>query len=170
MKYRKIALTAAAFMMILSAGAGKAWAYFTTYTQASGGGLVQLGNQTHATETVDSWTKHLTISNDSASGPVYVRAKAFSSVYSLEYNGGGSWSPGEEEYYYYNEILPAGGETETLDIHIQNVPGEAKDSESFNVVVVYESVPVCYREDGTPYADWSGKQESGTWEGGGDGQ
>ena len=32
-----------------------------------------------------------------------------------------------------------------------------EDGESFQVIVVYESAPVLYKSDGTPYADWSAK-------------
>ena len=32
----------------------------------------------------------------------------------------------------------------------------------FNVVVIYESTPVMYREDGTPYADWNVVLDNGT--------
>lgn len=38
-----------------------------------------------------------------------------------------------------------------------NEPGQTKpeDGESFNVIVIYESTPVRYDENGEPYADWS---------------
>ena len=39
------------------------------------------------------------------------------------------------------------------------------DQGSFNVVVIYETTPVLYREDGTPYADWSAKVDAKTVEG-----
>ena len=37
-----------------------------------------------------------------------------------------------------------------------------KDGLTFNVVVIYESTPVLYREDGTPYADWNAVLDSGS--------
>ncbi len=168
MKYKNIFLAAAAGMLILSAGAGSAWAYFTTYTEAAGGYAIQLGSQSEVTETLDSWTKHVTVTNDASSGPVYVRAKAFSGgSYPLTYSDSDNrWTLGEEGYYYYSEILLAGEASGPLDIHIDGVPQKVKDGENFNVVVVYESTPVCYREDGTPYADWSMILDNGTTEGG----
>lgn len=169
MKHKNILLAAVACMLILSAGAGSAWAYFTTYTQASGGYQIRLGSRSTAEEEVGDWTKHVTVSNDGASNqPVYIRAKAFSgSRYELTYSSAGNkWNPGEDDYYYYSDIVEPGAATEALDIRIHGVPGEVKGGDSFNVVVVYESTPVCYQEDGTPYADWNQILENGTTEGG----
>ncbi len=170
MKYKNIILAATACMLVLSAGAGSAWAYFTTYTEASGGYAIRLGSQSTAEEEVGDWTKHVAVSNDAASSqPVYIRVKAFAgSQNPLTYSSeSGKWSRGEEEYYYYNDIVEPGGKTEVLDIKIDGVPVEVEDGDSFNVVVVYESTPVCYHEDGTPYADWSRILDTGsTTEGG----
>ena len=47
-------------------------------------------------------------------------------------------------------------ETAVLKIQILHVPEEdVKQGTNFNVVVVYESTPVLYDEDGNPYADWT---------------
>lgn len=170
MKHKNILLAAAACMLILSAGAGSTWAYFTTYTQAGGGYQIRLGSRSEAQEEVADWTKHVTVSNDGASNePVYIRAKAFSgSQYDLTYSSvGNKWSLGEGDYYYYSDIVEPGMATEALDIKIQGVPAETEDGDSFNVVVVYESTPVCYQEDGTPYADWSIVLDNGSTQEGG---
>lgn len=171
MKHKNIFLAVTACMLILSAGAGSAWAYFTTYVEAGGGYAIQLGSQSTVDETLDSWTKHVTITNDAASGPVYVRTKAFAgSQYPLEYSSeSGKWTEGKDGYYYYSDILDSGEAAEVLDIKINDVPAnptESEDGESFNVVVVYESTPVCYKEDGTAYADWSNLLDHGVTEGG----
>lgn len=168
MKCKNILLSAAAGMLILSAGAGSTWAYFTTYTEARGGYPIQLGSQSRVEEEVGEWTKHVTVSNDeNSSQPVYIRVKAFSgSQYALTYSSSGAWSPGEDGYYYYSGIVEPGGTTEVLDIKIEGVPADAKEGDSFNVVVIYESTPVCYQEDGIPYADWSMILDNGTTEGG----
>lgn len=42
--------------------------------------------------------------------------------------------------------------------------------DSFDVIVVQECVPVSYREDGTPYADWNRKIEDGKETGEEDGE
>lgn len=167
-KCKNVLLAMTACMLILSAGAGSAWAYFTTYTEARGGYTIRLGSQSTVTETLDRWTKHVTVTNDEASGPVYIRAKAIAgSQYVLAYSSAdGKWTQGADDFYYYSDIVEAGGSTEILDIRIDNVPTEAKDGDSFNVVVVYESTPVVYR-DGEAVADWNGELITGSTEEGG---
>lgn len=168
MKYKNVLLAMTACMLILSAGAGSAWAYFTTYTEARGGYAIRLGSQSTVTETLDSWTKHVTVTNDAASGPVYIRTKAFAgSQYELTYySANGKWTLGDDGFYYYRDIVEAGGSTEGLDIRIDNVPAEVKDGDSFNVVVVYESAPVIYK-DGEATADWNAELITGSTEEGG---
>lgn len=168
MKCKDFLLAAAACMLILSVGAGSAWAYFTTYTEAQGGYAIQLGSQSTVTETLDSWTKHVVITNDAASGRVFIRARAFAgSPYELNYSSaGGKWTLGADGFYYYSDVVEAGGSTETLDIKIDHVPAEVKEGDSFNVVVVYESTPVVYK-DGEAVADWAAELiTGGTAEGG----
>ena len=75
----------------------------------------------------------------------------------------GKWTPGEDGYYYYADIVEGGQTTEPLDVKIENIPEDAKD---FNVIVIHESTPVQYDEDGKPYADWNIKLDSGEVEGG----
>lgn len=148
---KTICLTAAALTMTMGLSVGTALAYFTTYAEASGGVALDLGFTTTVPgETVDDWTKHVTISN-TGDYDCYVRVRAFAgNAYTLQYSGG-NWTLGTDGYYYYNEIVPAGGSTGTLDIVIAG----AVDGQSFNVVVVQECTPVQYDEDGSPYADWN---------------
>ena len=54
-------------------------------------------------------------------------------------------------------MVPAGGETQELRIGIDHMDRE----ESFNVIVVQESTPVLYDEQGNPYADWNRVMDSG---------
>lgn len=150
--------------MVLTAGLTDAGAYFTTYTEAEGGYPVEFGDTTTVEETVSNWTKHLRITNQAESGPVYVRARAYcGSLYSLSYESESEyWSrtSDEEGFYYYNKILEAGETTEELLIRIADIPQDT--SASFNVIVVYESTPVQYDENGNPYMDWSLKLDSVT--------
>ena len=74
--------------------------------------------------------------------------------------------PGSDGYYYYTPIVNAGETTTILKVLIGNVPEDVKEGDEFNVIVIYETTPVQYREDGTPYADWSVKLTTGTTEGG----
>ena len=87
MKKTKYFLTLLAATTIVSAGIGKAWAYFTTYTEASGGYRIDLGDRTEITEEFEDWTKHVEISCEEGSEPVYIRARAFCTEYPLEYRG-----------------------------------------------------------------------------------
>ena len=105
------------------------------------------------------WTKHVTIQN---TGDVdcFVRVRAFAGE---KYQDGltyaddnGKWSPGEDGYYYYSDVVPAGGEAEELRIGVNNMDSE----ESFNVIVVQESTPALYDEQGNPYADWNRVMDS----------
>ena len=145
-----------AVCLILSAGIGSATAYFTTYSTAEGGQLLDLGDSTKIEEQVSNWTKHLKISSDKESEPVFVRARAIcGSQYALVYSGGDGWSDGGDGWWYYGPILYAEGSTTVLDVKIENIPEDAKEGDSFNVVVYYQSTPVLYDENGTPYADWS---------------
>ncbi|MCI9006668.1 MAG: hypothetical protein HFI13_00980 [Lachnospiraceae bacterium] len=152
-----------ALVCVMTAGIDRAWAYFSTYAEASGGISLRLGDETEIEEKFSSWVKHVTISNKEGSEPVYIRAKAFSgSSYTLEYSGEG-WEPGEDGYYYYKDSVPGGGSAKELSVRIGNVPEEElKDGLTFNVIVIYESTPVLYREDGTPYADWNAVLDSGS--------
>lgn len=59
--------------------------------------------------------------------------------------------------------MPGGKTAKELSVRIGNVPEEElKDGLTFNVIVIYESTPVLYREDGTPYADWNAVLDSGS--------
>lgn len=167
MKKKNVLLAALAVSLTLSAGAGSAWAYFTTYANASGGYTLSLGDKTTVSENFSSWTKHVVITSQADSKPVYVRAKAFcGSDYELVYSGSDKWSPNSDGYYYYSDILNGGDSTDALDVKIENIPEEVKNGDSFNVVVIYETTPVRYHEDGTPYADWTAELNTGTVEGG----
>lgn len=170
------ALALAALTAVAFAGIGEAWSYFTTYAEAAGGYTIQLGDRTEITEEFTDWTKHVVIENVESSEPVYIRARAFcGSQYTLVYSGEG-WTQGSDGYYYYGNIVNGGASTGQLDIRIENIPADPEEMERFNVVVIYESTPVKYHEDGTPYTveetDWSelldtGSTVSGGTEGGG---
>lgn len=160
MKRRNLFLAVFAAAAVLAGSAGNAWAYFTTYVEAQGTQTIALGDETTIEEpTVANWVKHVVITSDADSEPVYVRAKAFTgSKYPLVFSdANGKWTPGEGEYYYYSDILNAGEKTEELLIKISDVPDTVKDPMELNVAVIYETTPVLYDEDGNPYADWNGK-------------
>jgi len=170
-KKKTLFLSALAAGMVLLSGMGSAWAYFTTTTSAAGGYPLNLGSSTEVTEEFSAWTKRVSIENEAGSQPVYVRARAFSgSEYELVYSDeGGLWSPGGDGWWYYGRAVGGGESTEELRVRISNAPEEPEEG-SFNVVVVYESTPVRYKEDGGAYSaldsDWTAKVDSGSTEGG----
>ena len=113
-------LTAAIVLgMISGISVGSAQAYFTTYATARGGHTLHIGNQSQIKEEFSRWTKHISLEN-TGNTESYVRVKVFAgSVYGLEYSGSGQWRAGEDGYWYYDEILPAGGVTDVLDVRIE---------------------------------------------------
>lgn len=168
-KYFPGVLALAAVCAVASAGIGKTWSYFTTYTEAAGGYPIQLGDRTDITEDFTEWTKHVTIANEPGSEPVYIRAKVFcGSQYTITYSGEG-WTWNEEDgYYYYNYAVEGGKSTESLNLKIDGIPENPEDLERFNVVVIYESTPVKYHEDGSAYTveetDWDEILDTGSTE------
>ncbi len=150
---RKIGLTAAAVILAGGVSIQGAMAYFTTYASAEGSQTLELGATTEIEEDFKDWTKEIKIQN---TGDVdcYVRVKVFAgSQFTIDYSGyEDAWSKGEDDYWYYNDVVPVGGSTSALLATI-NLPSDFE--EDFNVAVVQECTPVQYNEDGTPYADWS---------------
>ena len=153
-----------AVVMILGAGIGTAYGYFTTYTEAAGGYTIWLGDETEIEETFSAWTKHVIIASEEDSQPVYIRAKAFcGSEYELEYiDESGKWTLEADGYYHYSDIVYGGESTEELLVRIGNIPEEITEPAEFNVVVIYESTPVRYDTAGNPYADWTVTLDSGS--------
>lgn len=156
---KTLGLAGAALFLTAGLSVGSAMAYFTTYTQVSGGVSLSLGTtSTIPEETVEDWTKHVTIEN---TGDIdcFVRVRAFAgSQYqnSLVYSGE-NWSLAADGYYYYSEILSPGETSGELLIAIDNM----ESNQSFNVIVVQESAPVIYDENGNPTGDWDHILDSG---------
>lgn len=156
---KTLGLAGAALFLTAGLSVGSAMAYFTTYTQVSGGVSLSLGTtSTIPEETVEDWTKHVTIEN---TGDIdcFVRVRAFAGSqyqYSLVYSGE-NWSLAADGYYYYSEILSPGETSGELLIAIDNM----ESNQSFNVIVVQESAPVIYDGDGNPIGDWDHILDSG---------
>lgn len=160
---KSLCLAAAALALTASLSVGSAMAYFTTYATAEGGVAVSLGTTvTEPQETVSDWTKHITIQN-TGDYDCFVRVKVFAGS---KYQSGlvfsdedGKWSPGEGDYYYYSDVVPAGGSSGELQVKINFDYEEVK--EDFNVIVAQECTRVLYNEEGNPYADWNVIVDSG---------
>lgn len=154
-KYGKlIVMSAAALCMTAALTIESSLAYFTTYVSAGGGGVVNLGSSTVIDEEVEEMTKLITITNPSDRSDCFVRVKVFSGTeVTATVSGDGNWRHGENDYWYYTPVLPAGASTTVLNAKI-NVP-EGFDKDNFNVVVVQECTPVVYDENGNETADWN---------------
>lgn len=156
MKQKKIIpLLTAALVLIAGMTMQSAMAYFTTYVSAKGGHVINMGAETIIEEEVSEMTKHISVQNTSAENDCYVRVKVFcGSQFSVDVSSSsGLWEQrGNDGYWYYTRIVPAGAKTEILDAKI-NVPEGLKDS--FNVAVVQECTPVVYDEAGNATADWN---------------
>lgn len=142
-------------------------AYFTTYVTAKGGYEVSWKHREDINEEFRDWSKYITITSEAGSVPVYVRVKAFAgSTYGLVYEGDGWTYSSADGYCYYNSVLQGGGTAAGLRVGIDNVPVNPKDGMDFNVVVVYETIPVQYGADGSMIApqdaDWTQRKTSQT--------
>lgn len=147
MKHRSFWMGVLALMLVLFVSIGAAQAYFTTYVTAQGGYVIRQG--VHFEESFYDWTKHIVITSDEGTEPVYVRVRAYySTSLSLQTSGDG-WVQ-EGEWWYYTQPLTAGQSTAPLDMKILNIPDDASDGDDLNVVVVYEYAPVKYDADGLP--------------------
>ena len=159
---KSIFLTAVAAVLLLSLSVGTVMAYFTTYATAQGGVEIDLGfTETEIDESVVDGQKEIKLEN-TGDYDCYVRLKALigdaykdSLVYS-EPDDAGKWIPGADGYYYYNDIVEAGGITSQINVGF-TLPEATVDSipADFNVIIIQENTPVLYDEDGTPYADWN---------------
>ena len=135
-KWKVLAIIAA--IAVLMASIGSAVAYFSTSAKTSGEQPVSLG--TEIEETVTDWTKHVTVSTDQDSFPVYVRVRAFTdSRFMLTYSwSGDDWKDEGDGFYYYSKVLYASESTTELDVNINNIPKDLKEGFDFNVIVIYE--------------------------------
>ncbi len=174
MKKRSMILAALMAAVVLGAGIGSARAYFTTYAEAEGGCVVKLGDTTTLKEDVVDLHKAVSITSEDSSEPVWVRARAYYGEGELHINEEGSerysskWSLGADGWWYYSDVLMAGESTEVLVVSIQGVEVSEEDLlnpskvEDFDVIVVYESIPVEYDENGVPLdPDWDARIDDG---------
>lgn len=171
MNKRKLVLILLVFALITCANIQPAIAYFTTFTYAKGSHPIYLRDTTRIEEQFSNMTKHVRISSDANSEPVWVRAKvfyAYQGIDEIKINEAGNpkWQEGETDdngyvYYNYSDPLPGGGKTDELTVTIYAKSKEIinpDDGDQYNVIVTYESTPVRYDEDGNRLpADWNTK-------------
>ena len=165
MKNRKIILTLLVFALVISANIQPAIAYFTTYTYAVGGCPIYLRDTTRIEETFSQRVKHIRISSDANSEPVWVRAKVFFAYQGVDSvvvsSESGKWVEGEKDengyvFYYYTEPLLGGEKTDELTATINFKEGVTPaEGDNFNVIVIYESTPVRYSDTTYTDAKWN---------------
>ena len=145
-----IAVLAGALLLLASIGA--AHAYFTSYVTAKGELTVSLGNQIEYYEEVKGLEKTIKINNTGAHD-CFGRVKVLApDGYSITKTSGSEWTQGDDGYWYYGPIIPAGQmTTDALVVSIGNVP--QSQPLNFDVVVIEEAIPVVFDENGNP--DWS---------------
>ena len=153
---KSLCLAAAAFTLAAGVSVGGTMAYFTTYITASGGAEIKLGTSTIVPdEEVVNMEKQIAVKN-TGDFDCFVRVKVFAGD---KYQPGlkftpdaeGTWSQGDDGYYYCSQIVPKGGVSNTFTVKIDDMDSE----DDFNVIVVQECTAVLYDENGKPYADWN---------------
>ncbi len=150
---KALCLAAAGLVLVGGASVGSAYAYFTTYTEASGGVLFEMGaTKTEIHEEVEDGMKIVSIEN-TGDYACYVRVTAFAgSEYTLTYKDGGSrkWTNGGDDYWwYYSDLVQPGETTGTLNIKIPaDLFNDLTDEKDLNVIVVQECAPESYDENG----------------------
>lgn len=169
-------LAAAAFVLTVSAAAGRTMAYFTTNVTAVGKGQIHLapGTAEIREEEVVEWRKHITVTN-TGERDCFVRLRVFAGEQErLTFLPGAKWKKGTsaDEYgsafYYYQEILPAGSTTEEFQVQISH-EGLTDD---LDVIVVQECTPADLYEPGMDpeQAEWTAKTETVRMISGNDGE
>lgn len=164
-KITNIISAALAVGLVCISSVQNANAYFTTHVTAKGGYEVSWRHREEITEEFVDWNKYITITSEDGSVPVYVRVKAFAgNGYQLVYEGNGWTYNNADGYCYYGSVLQGGGTATGLRVGINNVPVNPKEGMDFNVVVIYETIPVQYGTDGSMVepekADWTQRKTS----------
>ena len=159
---RTICLAAAAVALTGTLAVGSAYAYFTTYSEAKGNVVFELGEtRTEPHEEVIGGKKIVSIEN-TGDYDCYIRIRAYAgNNYKLTYEDGGSgkWYDGKDGYWYYKDILTVGSTSKTSKtvnvILPQELLKDVTDEKDLNVIVIQECTPVQYHDNGEPYADWN---------------
>ena len=138
---KHILLAAVMAAVLLCLNAGPAYGYFTANSRAEGTLVIApLNIVPH--ETIAEREKQLIFSNEVNSTAAYVRARGFCGDDSaLEYTAQSGWTDGGDGWWYYDPMLEPEQSTSALTIGFSRViPESPRMNDSFNVVVVYESI------------------------------
>lgn len=163
-------LLAAAVMLVMSASMGAAWAYFTTYTAAKGGMVLHMGHEEKVRESYKNWKKTINIQSTEDSRPVYIRARGYyAGEGELSYSSGsGNWEMRGDWMYYTRTLNPGKSLEDSGDELVVEipVPSNEKDKDTFNVIVVYETMEAIYGPDpaSTDPLSWDDEAVMDRWE------
>lgn len=164
MKRRTHILALLAMVLVLGAGIGPAWAYFTDTTTVQGSLPISVEPTTTITEENGPGTKTIRIQNTSQAVNVWVRARVYAAFELGADAAGTGWSGQINDWYEYGDPVAPGAETEPLKVTFKlkrkydpkENPTGAQPDDEFNVIVVYESIPVEYDESGNVLpANWN---------------
>jgi len=182
MKNKSVILSLLAAVLIMCAVIVPAKAYFTANSNADGSVGLDFQSRTEIWEEVVGLKKSLQIRNTGADDengnvdperaaltePVWVRARAYAGVtYPLSIEGEG-WTPETEGstdcWFYYKEPISAGEMTGILTVEVTGIPKPVSSDTVINVIVIHETIPVTYKEDGTydENVNWDQILDTGT--------
>ena len=152
MKRNKILMIAGAMILIMALSVPAALGYFTTYVRVPGSKTLSLSDGTKMKEENVSGKKHVVITADEDSDPVFVRVIAYAPTdieKKLVFEGDG-WNKGDDGWWYYGQPLSK-GQSAAIDISLPEIEIDKTD---FNVVVMHEYVPAVPDGDGGLTAYW----------------
>lgn len=152
-----------ALILIVTLSIGPAFAYFTDSVQTDGAETVVLGSKGEIGEEMDqgpgTHIKRVAVTN-TGDVPMFVRAKVFYApeltvaVSGWIRQGTDPAGGFETAYYLYDGVVEPGDTASGLTVTITGFPTDGEEGDKLNVVVVYESVPVLYDENGEAVMDW----------------
>ena len=154
-------MAALALLLVLTAKTGISSAYFTTYTEADGSGVIAVKPDVEIDEHVNNLQKVISLKN-SGNCACWGRVKIICPAgvtYAVPEDG--HWVGQEDGYYEYIGIIPASGSTAVpLTVNITVEDSEIV-ADTFNVIVIEESIPVQYDEQGREIypPDWNLKMK-----------
>ena len=152
----KSILIAVALLSIAMATISGVGAYFTDRTAGSQSHAIRLGDTTTVQEEYNNWFKMLTVTNSASSDQaVWVRMRAYAPndamQQNLSYESVSGWSqrPESDGWCYYQIPVLPGESTSQFRVGFAERGGstvldlfpEARENATFNIVVVYETVP-----------------------------
>ena len=150
-------MAALALLLVLTAKTGISSAYFTTYTETAGSGVIAVKPDVEIDEQVHNLQKVIHLMNK-GNCACWGRVKLiYPAGLTCTVSGGGHWVASEDGYYVYDAVIPANGRTaDALTVNIAVEDGEVI-ADTFNVIVIEESIPVQYDEQGREIypPDWN---------------